>query len=142
MTFDEKNTWVYGVVALVAYCVYVVTVVSRAQGASVVEVAYIAPMLWSIGAAILTTILGNIAVAARWPRDANQRDDRDREIDRFGEHIGQSFLVIGLVAVLVLAMLKVDHFWIANVVYLAFVLSAILGSAAKITAYRGGFRPW
>jgi hypothetical protein len=33
-------------------------------------------------------------------------------------------------------------FWIANVVYLAFVLSASPGSIAKIIAYRRGFQTW
>jgi hypothetical protein len=142
MTFDEKNTWIYGVVALGAYGVYLVTVLARAHGGPVVEVAYIAPMLWCIGAAIVAAILGKVAVSALWPREANHRDDRDREIDRFGEHVGQSFLVIGLVAALVLAMAETDQFWIANAAYLAFVLSAALGSGAKIAAYRGGFQPW
>ena len=41
-----------------------------------------------------------------------------------------------------MAMAEADHFWIANVIYLAFVLSAILGSIAKIVAYRRGFQPW
>ena len=66
----------------------------------------------------------------------------NREIYRFGEHIGQSFLVVGGVAALIMAMAEWDHFWIANVIYLAFVLSAILGSVAKIVAYRRGFQPW
>ena len=142
MTFDERNTWVYGVIALLAYGVYVGIVLTRADGAPVVEVAYVAPMLWSIGAAVVVAVLGKVVIAARWPRDANQRDDRDREIDRFGEHVGQSFVVIGLVAALVLAMLNVDDFWIANAAYLAFVLSAALASVAKIAAYRGSFQPW
>ncbi|NMM16909.1 MAG: hypothetical protein HHJ14_07130 [Cellulomonas sp.] len=142
MTFDEKNTWIYGVVALGAYGVYLATVLTRAQGTPVVEVAYIGPMLWCIGASVAASILGKVAVSARWPREANSRDDRDREIDRFGEHVGQSFLVIGLLTALVLAMLEIDHFWIANAAFLAFVLSAALGSAAKITAYRGGFQQW
>jgi hypothetical protein len=46
------------------------------------------------------------------------------------------------VAALLMAMAEWDHFWIANVIYLAFVLSAILGSVAKIVAYRRGFQPW
>ena len=45
-------------------------------------------------------------------------------------------------AALVLAMRELDPFWIANAAYLAFVLSAAVGSAAKIAAYRGGFQPW
>jgi hypothetical protein len=75
-------------------------------------------------------------------KDAGVKDQRDKEIYRFGEYIGQSFLVIGGVAALVMAMAEVDHFWIANAIYLAFFLSAILGSVAKIVAYRRGFQPW
>ena len=116
MTFDEKNTWIYSVVALGAYGVYLATVLTRAQGAHLAEVGYIGPMLWCIGASVVASILGKVAVSARWPREANSRDDRDREIDRFGEHVGQSFLVIGLLTA--------------------------LGSAAKITVCRGGFPPW
>ena len=74
----------------------------------------------------------NIVVAiglARRTRD--QKDQRDREINRFGEYVGQSFVVIGGVAALVLAMAEADHFWIANALYLAFVLSAVLGSVGE-----------
>ena len=69
-------------------------------------------------------------------------DQRDREIDRFGDHIGQSFVVVGGTTALLLALLEVDYFWIANAIYLCFVLSALLGSTAKIFAYRKGFHPW
>ena len=61
----------------------------------------------------------------------------------------KSAWVMGLVAaasysvyVAVMAMAELDYFWIANLIYLAFVLSAILGSVAKIVAYRRGFQPW
>lgn len=76
------------------------------------------------------------------PREAGKKDQRDREIYRFGEYAGQSFVVIGGIAALLMAMAEVPHFWIANVIYLAFVLSAMLGSVAKIVAYRKGFQPW
>jgi hypothetical protein len=35
-----------------------------------------------------------------------------------------------------------DRFWIANVIYLCFFLSAVLGAATKIIAYRKGFPRW
>lgn len=50
--------------------------------------------------------------------------------------------MIGALAALVLALAEADHFWIANVIYLAFALSAVLGSVAKIFAYRRGFQSW
>ncbi|NKX52001.1 hypothetical protein HER39_15790, partial [Arthrobacter deserti] len=65
-----------------------------------------------------------------------------REIYRFGEYTGQSFLVIGGIAALLMAMAELPHFWIANAVYLAFVLSADLASVAKVVAYRRGLPAW
>jgi cell division protein FtsW (lipid II flippase) len=95
-----------------------------------------------IGAAIAASIVLLIVVAMASPKDADKKDQRDREINRFGEHIGQSFVVIGGVAALVMSMAELDHFWIANAIYLAFALSGILGSVAKIVAYRRGFQQW
>ena len=37
-----------------------------------------------------------------------------------------------------MALAKVDYFWIANVIYLGFVLWAVVGSAVKLVAYRRG----
>jgi hypothetical protein len=48
------------------------------------------------------------------------------------------YLVAGAAAALVMAMAKVDYFWIANVVYLGFVLWAVAGSVLKLVAYRRG----
>jgi NADPH:quinone reductase-like Zn-dependent oxidoreductase len=59
------------------------------------------------------------------------RDERDREIGHFGEHVGRSTIVAGGVAGLVLALAKAGYFWIANVLCLGFVLSAVLGSTAR-----------
>ena len=52
-----------------------------------------------------------------------------------------ALVVIGGVAALILAMLRIDWFWIANAVYLCFVLNAILSSIARLVAYRGGLPP-
>jgi hypothetical protein len=37
-----------------------------------------------------------------------------------------------------MAMARWDQFWIANVLYLGFVLSAVGGSVMKLVAYRRG----
>jgi hypothetical protein len=140
MSFEEKNTWVYALVSVGAFAAYLVTILGRAQGVPVSQVPYIGAMLWSIGAAIVASIVGRIMIAVVWPRDADRTDQRDKEIGRFGEYVGQWFVAIGAVAALVLAMAEVDHFWIANALYLAFVLSALLSSAAKLVAYRRGFQ--
>ncbi|MGA5424680.1 hypothetical protein [Streptomyces lavendulocolor] len=103
---------------------------------------YAATLLRSVGAAITAAIALNILAAVASPREANKKDQRDREINRLGEYAGQSFLVVGGVAVLALSMAEADHFWIANTIYLAFVLSAALGSVAKIAACRWVFQAW
>ncbi|MFJ7203966.1 hypothetical protein ACIQWR_10595 [Streptomyces sp. NPDC098789] len=142
MSFEEKRAWTMGLVAVAAYAVYLSLVLGRAGGGSPADVAYVPLMLWSIGGSIAATIAVNIAVGIGSPGSGRRTDQRDREISRFGEHIGQSFVAIGGVAALLMAMAELDYFWIANAVYLAFVLSAVLGSMAKIAAYRGGFQAW
>jgi Mn2+/Fe2+ NRAMP family transporter len=129
MATEERRAWIMAVVAVIAYAVYVAVV---AGGAS-----YGPALLWTIGAAIVANIVLGILFAGRDPRD-----QRDREIARFGDTVGQSLLVVGALAALVLALVEADYFWIANAIYLGFVLSAVLGSVAKLFAYRKGFHPW
>ncbi|TAP43491.1 hypothetical protein [Arthrobacter sp. S39] len=142
MSFEEKSAWIMGVVAAGSYGVYLAIVLGLAGTMPLVDVPYVAPLLWTVGASIALSIALHILMGISSPKEAGKKDQRDREIYRFGEYIGQSFLVIGGVAVLLMAMVETDHFWIANVIYLAFFLSAILGSVAKIVAYRRGFQPW
>jgi hypothetical protein len=71
-----------------------------------------------------------------------KKDQREREIHRFGEYTGYAFITIGALAAMIFAMFEFDYFWIANVVYLCFILSGILSSIAKIVAYRAGLPRW
>jgi hypothetical protein len=142
MSFEEKGAWIMAVVAPTAYLAYLAVILGRADGTALAEVSYVSTMLWSIGAAIAASIILVILVAIASPKEADKKDQRDREINRFGEYVGQSFVVIGGVAALIMSMAELAHFWIANVIYLTFVLSAILGSVTKIVAYRRGFQQW
>ena len=142
MSYEERNVWVMFVVSVLAYAVYVVVVLTRAQDVPLTEVAYVGPLLWSIGGAIVVSILASIAVGLANRRDGHMTDQRDKEINRLGERTGQSFVVIGALAAMVLALFEVDWFWIANVIYLCFVLSAIVSSMTKLAAYRQDFSTW
>jgi hypothetical protein len=142
MSFEEKSAWVMGAVAIGSYGVYLAIVLGVAGTMPLADVPYVAPLLWTVGASIAVSIALHIVMGISAPREAGKKDQRDKEIYRFGEYIGQSFVVIGGVSALLMAMAELDHFWIANVIYLTFVLSAILGSVAKIVAYRRGFQPW
>jgi hypothetical protein len=142
MAHQEKRAWIMLVVAVVAYAAYVVVVLRRADGGRLPDVAYASTLLWSIGLAIAATIVLDIVTSLGTPRSEYARDARDKEIARIGDLTGQSFLVIGALAGMGLAMLDADSFWVANVIYLGFVLSAVLGSATKIAGYREGFQTW
>ena len=103
-------------------------------------------MLVSIGGAIVVTIVLSIViniVAGMVTGDTDTSADlRDRQISRFGDHVGQSFVIIGAVAALILLMLDVAPFWVAQAIYLGFVLSGILSAVARIASYRFGFSLW
>ncbi|MGC5015860.1 hypothetical protein ACLQ2R_34290 [Streptosporangium sp. DT93] len=143
MAFEEKRAWVMILVTVAAYTIYVAVVLGRAGDGPLTDVAYAGTLLWTIGGAVVAAIAAHIAMAAAGGHGADRTDERDREINQVGERIGQSIVVVGALAALVMATAELRHFWIANAVYLAFVLSAVLSSSAKIIAYRrGGFQTW
>ena len=98
-------------------------------------------LLWTTGASILASIVGQVAVETARPSDSRRSDVRDKEISQFGEHASRWFIVAGSAAALIMAMARWDYFWIANVPYLGFVLWAVAGSAIKVVAYRRGLQP-
>lgn len=142
MGAEERGAWIMLVVSLAAYAIYVALILGQARSIPLPEVPYVPIMLWTIGGAIVASILLNIIGSIILRDGQEKKDQRDREIYRFGEYIGQSFLVIGGVAALVMAMVEFPYFWIANAVYLAFVLSAALASVAKVIGYRRGLPAW
>ena len=139
MTLEERRSWTYLAVAVVAYGVYVGTVLTKAASVPLADVDYVPVMLWTIGIAIVGGIVINIGQAVFTPRRDQTVDVRDRDIARLGDRVGQSFLVIGALAALLLAIVEAPYFYIANAVYLGFVLSAVLSSVTKVVVYRRGF---
>jgi hypothetical protein len=142
MSSEERSAWIMGVVGAGSLAVYLAVVLGRLDGGHLADVSYVAPMLWTVGGSIVASILLHIGAGIIHRGDGHLKDQRDREIGRRGDYIGQSFLVIGGLAALGMAMAQWPYFWIANVIYLGFHLSAIVGSAAKLAAYRRGFAPW
>ncbi|MGY4394209.1 hypothetical protein ACVWXB_007508 [Streptomyces sp. TE12347] len=139
---EEKRAWIMIVVTVASYGAYLAVVLGRSGSEPLAQQPYAAALLWTVGAAIVASIVLHITVSLFSSEEDKVKDQRDREIHRFGDHIGQSFVAIGAVTGMLLAMAEADQFWIANAIYLAFVLSALLGSMAKISSYRMGFHPW
>ncbi len=147
VSYEERGQWVYLAVIVVGYVGYVLVVLGQADGAPLPSVDYVPIMLWAIGLAIVAAIVGRIAIeiVGRIGDEINDRpegltaDVRDRDIGRFGEYIGGTVLGIGMIVPFILAITEADHFWIANGMYLVFVLAAVVGAAARLIAYRRGF---
>ena len=142
MTAEEKRATVQLVCVLGAYLAYVAIVLVRAAGGPVTAVDYVAPLVGSILVSIVVSIVVNIVINAVSSTSRDRKDARDRTIDRFGEHSGRWGLIAGATLALILAMLRVDPFWIANALYLGFALAGVTAGLAKLVAYRRGLRTW
>lgn len=142
MSSEERNTWVSVVVSLGAYVTYLAIILRRAAETPLAEVSYASTLLWTIGIAIVArivlTIITTIVAAIVSPKDVDRTDERDKAIGRFGEFVGFYVLSAGVLGALALAMTEVTHFWIANTIYLAFVVSTLTSSVVKIVVYRRG----
>ena len=142
MSSEERGQWVYLVAIVVTYGAYVVVVLGQAAQTPVADVDYVPAMLWAIGIGIALSIVGRIVVEIAGqiadPSDRHDADVRDRDIGRFGEYFAGTVLGIGMVVPFVLTLAEFEYFWIANAMYLAFVLSALIGAVVKLIAYRRG----
>lgn len=136
MSSEEKRAWVYAVVAVAVPAVYFAIVL---PGVDVATVSYVGPMLVAIGVGIAANIVLNVVAAAVRPGEAGRKDERDRGIAGLGNSAG--FFAMSAVSgvALVLAMVEVPLFWIAQALYLAFVVAALASAVARIVAYRRGF---
>jgi len=140
VSYEEKGIWVYLVTSAGAYAVYLVIVLGRLASVPAGQVSYVPVLLWTAGASVLASVIGRTLVETARPSDSRRGDVRDREISRFGEYAARWFVVAGAAAGLVMAMARWEYFWIANVIYLGFVLWAVAGSVVKLVAYRRGLR--
>lgn len=144
MGYAERNTWAQLIASVGGTAAYLIVVLPQLGSVAAGEIDWVWPMIWIIGASIVASIvisiLWGIGAGMANPEEASESDQRDREIEWFGDRVGQAFLVIGSLGALILAMLRIDWFWIGNALFLGFFLSAFLGGLARLAAYRRGFQ--
>jgi hypothetical protein len=102
------------------------------------HVSYVAPLVLTTLVAVSIATVGRSAMEVARPSDSGKADVRDRDIARFGEHGSRWCLVAGGSAGMVGAFDHWDYFWIANVIWLGFVLGAVVNSVLRLVAYRRG----
>ena len=142
MAFLEKSNWVALIVSVPTLLIYAILVVPQVLSKPIAEVSWVQPMIFTIVGFVVANILGNVVAAASNPGEADKKDQRDTEIDHFGERVGNWLIIAGSIVALVLAMTSADHFWIANAIFLGGIAGALLSSATKIAAYHGPFQQW
>lgn len=142
MVYEERNVWVGLVVTPIAMAVYVILVLQNAAGGPLTGAHWWPIMLWtivgSIVAVIVVSILWGIIAGMRDPDGVGKSDQRDRDIADMGGRVGQAFLVIAGLGVIVLCAIEADWFWIANTMFFGFAVSAFVGGIAQAIAYRRG----
>lgn len=154
MSFEEKVTWVSGAVTVLVAGWYVRAVVGGLGQVPVEEIAYQRSLLVALGAMIVLTIAGTIAVAIGTAianaigveltgkgsaDDVDRKDERDAVIEARGDRFAYYVVSALMVGALAMAMLELPHFWIANAMFAAFVVAGLVGIAVKLVAYRRGF---
>ncbi len=138
MSYEEKGTWAYLVAIIATYAAYLAIVLTRLQATPASHVQYVAVLLWTSGASVIASTFIRTLIETARPSESRRSDVRDKEIARHGEHASRWFIIAAAAAALVMAMAKWDYFWIANVIYLGFVLWAAVGSILRLIAYRRG----
>ncbi len=138
MSYEERGVWASLLASAVGYVAYLAIVVPRLFRTPAAHVPYLAPLLVTTVASIfVATVVRSVLEVAR-PSDSSKADARDRDIARFGAHASRWCVVGGAAAGLFMAFRQWDYFWIANVIYLGFVLWAVVGSMLRLVAYRRG----
>lgn len=142
MGYAERNTWSQLIASTAGAIVYLALVLPQLLDGPVSDIQWQWPMVWTVlGAIVLAialSILWGIVAGMLDPDEEHREDQRDRDIERLGDRVGQAFLVLGALAALILAMIHADWFWIGNAVFFGFFLSALLSGITRIIVYRRG----
>lgn len=159
MSFEERRTWIEAVMAVIVPGWYFLSVLPQVASTPVATIDY----QWLLGVSVVVfvaTVIGGIIATniaalvaneiARARGDAahaetsaaaaalDRSDERDASIARIGAQVGGVVLGLGVLVPLGLAMAEQEHFWIANGLYAALVLSSLASSVVKLVAYRRG----
>lgn len=140
MGYEERNAWSGLVLSIIAVGIYTALLLAAASGGPVAQVDWVPLMLWTIGLGIVAAIL----VSITWGLLVRRRDggvvsdQRDRDIAHVGSRVGQAFLVLAGLGVIVLCAFRIDWFWIAQTMFYGFALSSIVGGVASVILYRRG----
>ena len=135
LPYGERYAWGYLTTAIAVPVVYAAIMLGRLGDTPADRIDFQVPLLLAMGASVLL----NMFLAPPPRRGRDRSDERDKAIARRGDLGAYRALVVGALGVFALAMFEAAPFWIANALYFAFVVSAVVQSIVKIAAYRRGW---
>lgn len=139
MTHDERGAWLFGATVLRTYVVYLGSLVTTDVGTFGGGCGLRGGVARHGGAAILAGIILWIPARARGETDGETfRDARDEAITAHGERAGQGVVALAAMGALGLAAGSRRAVLDANLLYLGFMLAALVSSLARIATYRWG----
>jgi|GEM_PF-2479229 uncharacterized membrane protein len=142
MSYEEKSAWLNATVFTGVYGWYILDVLALSDGAALVDT----PFLWSmIGATIASVVLlmvGNIGIAIASREEKPKPDLRDKTVFRSAAYSSHWLLYGGGVAVIALAVMEADLFWIANLMYFTMWCASVLLESLRVVFYRRGVPAW
>ena len=142
MVYQERNTWATLIATAITVPIYIVIVLTSADGGPITDVEWVPILLWTMGAsivgAIVISIIWGIFAGMGDPSGVGVSDQRDRDISRLGNRLGYGVLVAFALVALVLSMVEADWFWIGNALFFGFALATLVGDIARVVAYRRG----
>ncbi len=141
MTFEEKCTWVSLIAVLAVYGAYFSALLVDLGSAPAADIEYQQDMFITV-AALVAIMVAGIVLVTIVSRGDDSSDERDKAIGRLGAVAGGTVITVGALCAIAMAMMLVEHFWIANGLLLALVLSEVANAATRLVLYRGGVVPW
>lgn len=150
MSFEQKLTWVNMATTIIVVAVYAWIVGGQIAAGPITDIAYQKPLIIAVCAMIVLAIAGAIATAIGTAigieingkgsiDDIDRKDERDVHINRPGDLVGYYVSSVLMLGAFTLTMLELPHFWIANAMFVAFVVAGLTSSAVKLVAYHRGF---
>jgi hypothetical protein len=138
MSFEEKSTWAMMISVPAVYSWYFITLLAALpdDSALIGDVQYRGALFSTVVGLVLIAAVAHAGIAAYGPDDA---DERDREINRWGEYSGGYVTTSAALTGLGMAVFEIEYFWFANTILLLLVVSELVSSGIKIYFYRRGF---
>ena len=143
MNFHEKSNMAMLAIMIVVYGIYfgqaLLSIVSAGVPPAEALAATNALMVVTVGAVTVLAIIAHIIIAVLAPSEADDaRDERDNLMEMRGDQRGGVVMTIFALGALLIAMLDMPAYLIANTVLAGLVASEIVKGVSKMIGYRRG----